>query len=88
MNTKKLMFLLKHLKQKGCPVQRHYDDLYSRRIVAAFGSGNSMVCVPRAEIVSSRNNECKSRVITVLVLFMIVLAVLIFYFCILPLFPN
>ena len=88
MHSKKLMFLLKFLKQKGCPIQRPYDGLYSRRIVAAFGPDDNVERVPRAEILSSKKNECKAQVVSVIVLLLIVAAVLIFYFFILPLFPD
>lgn len=78
--SKRLMFLLKFLKQKGCPIRREYDDIYSRRVAAAFGPDGEAARVPREEIDLARERKWPSRLIFIVVLLVIIASVVAFWF--------
>ncbi len=77
--SKRLMLLLKFLKQKGCPIRREYDDIYSRRVAAAFGPDGEAARVPREEIDLARKREWPSRLISIAVLLLIIASVVAFW---------
>jgi len=78
--SKRLMFLLKFLKQKGCPIRREYDDIYSRRVAAAFGPDGEAARVPREEIDLARERKWPSRLIFIVVLLVIIASAVAFWF--------